>query len=96
MNKNPELSSPFSPFFGRNNLLPLTEMKYFGPQAFRVRAEKSYIIRLVNSKLVVKAVFSSMMHSLYQGPARELKRACDFGRFLCCWLAELRVHENTS
>ena len=59
MNKNPELSSPFSPFFGRNNLLPLTEMKYFGPQAFRVRAEKSYIIHQVNSKLVVKAVFLS-------------------------------------
>ena len=93
---NLEFSSPFLPFSGLNNLLPLTGMKYFGLHAFRLRAEKTYIIRLVNSKLVVKAVFSSMMHSLYQGPARELKRACDFGRFLCCWLAELRVHENTS
>ena len=63
--KNPELFSPFFAFFGLNNLLPLTGMKYFGLQVFRLRAEKKYIIRLVNSKLVVKAVFSSMMHSSY-------------------------------
>ena len=50
INKNPELFSPFLPFFGLNNLLPHTRMKYFGLQAFRLCAEKSYIIRLVNSK----------------------------------------------
>ena len=57
VNKNPELFCPFLPFLGLNNLLPLTGMKYFGLQPFRLRVEKSYIIRLVNSKLVVKAVF---------------------------------------
>ena len=56
INKSTELFSPFLPFFGPNNLLSLTGMKYFGLQAFRVRVEKSYVIRL-NSKLVVKAVF---------------------------------------
>ena len=55
ISKNPELVSPFLPFF--NNLLPLTGMKCFGLQAFRLRVEKSYTIRLVNSKLVVRAVF---------------------------------------
>ena len=40
-------------------------MKYFGLQAFWLRVDRSYIIRLMNSKLVVKAVFSSMMYSLY-------------------------------
>ena len=50
INKNPELFSPFLPFLGLNNLLPLTGMKYFDLQAFRVRAEKSYTIRLVDSK----------------------------------------------
>ena len=56
--KNPE------PFW-LNDLLPLTGMKYFGQQAVRLHAEKSCIIRLVNSKLVVKAVISSMMYSSY-------------------------------
>ena len=56
INKNPELFRPFLPFFGLNNLLPLTGTKYFGLLAFRLRAEKSYIICPVNSKLVVKAV----------------------------------------
>ena len=65
INKNPELFYPFLPLSGLNNLLPLTGMEYFDPQAFRVRAEKSYIIRLVNSEIVVKAVFSSVMYSWY-------------------------------
>ena len=55
MNKNPELFSPFLPFFGLNNLLPLTGMKYFGLQAFRIRAERSYIIRLVNSLSLIQS-----------------------------------------
>ena len=31
---------PFSPFFGLNNLQLLTEMKYFGPQVFRLIREE--------------------------------------------------------
>ena len=46
-------SRAFYHFLGLNNSLPLTEIKHFGLQAFRVRAEESYIFRLVNSKLVV-------------------------------------------
>ena len=52
MDKNPDFLKPlFCLFGGLNNLLPHTGMKHYDPQAFRVRAEKSYIIRLVNSKL---------------------------------------------
>ena len=32
--KNPERFSPFCPFFGLNNLLPLTGLKYFWPVGF--------------------------------------------------------------
>ena len=55
-----EKSMQMNDFWGLNNLLPLTQMKYFGLQAL-VRAEKSYIICLVNIKLAVKPVFSSGM-----------------------------------
>ena len=55
LNKNPEFYSLFC-LFGLNNLPPLTGMTYFVLKVFRVRA-KSYVIRLVNGKLVVKDVF---------------------------------------
>ena len=64
INKNPELLSPFLPLLGLSNLLPLTRMKCFGLQGFRLPAEKSYTICLVNGKLVVKIIFSSMMYVL--------------------------------
>ena len=57
MNKDPELFCPFLPVSGLNNLPHLTRMKYFGLQGFRDRREKSYIVRVVNIKLVVNAVF---------------------------------------
>ena len=54
-------SLPFFCLFWAQQLTTPHGNDIFGQQAFRVRVEKSYIIRLVNSKLVVKAVFSSMM-----------------------------------
>ena len=47
------------------SLVVATATVSFGLQAFRLRGEKSYIIRLVNSNLVVKAVFPSMVYFLY-------------------------------
>ena len=54
IHKNPELFSPVA-LVGLNNLLPLTGMKYFGLQAFRLREQQTR----------GKVVFSSMMCSSY-------------------------------
>ena len=72
--------------------LRLTGTKYFDLQAFRLRGEKSYIIRLVNSELVVKAVFSSIVYLSYQAPAREkMRNFIILGNF-CAAGSQLRVH----
>ena len=66
VDKNPELLALFCPFLGSTSYeVPFTGMKYFDPQTFQRRAERSYIIRLVNSKLVVKVVFSSVIYFSY-------------------------------
>ena len=40
---------------------------------------QSYIIRLVNSMLLLKTDFLTVMYLLYSSPARELKYFSDFG-----------------
>ena len=84
------------PFVGHNNLQPLTETQFSSTRTFGYVSLILQWIRQETSKLLVKAVFSSVVQPWHvlRAPAHEII-FLPILRVFCAAGSQRRVHENT-